>query len=642
MSVPSLTAAELAALLDSLPVAVYRVDAAGRVTYANRGAVESVGRPLEAILGHTAEDFYPPELAARYREDDRRVLGGETLHQIEEHVEPATGRHLFVETTKHPIRAADGRIVGVQGMFLDVTERVQSEASLKDSRELLRLTFASLTDAVFVVDLDRREIVDCNDGAVRTFGWAREELIGSDTRKLHIDDERFCQFGAAYRTAYLTTGEMNGEIDMIRRDGTVFPVEYSGRAIPDFHGRRLFVGIMRDITERRRAEQERRRLEEQMQQAQKLESLGVLAGGVAHDFNNLLTAILGNIDLALLQLDAATPARAPLESARQASRRAADLCRQMLAYAGRGRLERHPVQLNDLVREMDPILRVSASKQVVFATELAAPLPPVEGDPSQLRQVVMNLVLNAAEAIGDQAGSVLVRTARRRLETAQLAATLLPDPLPAGDYVELTVRDTGCGMDAPTRARIFEPFFSTKFAGRGLGLATVLGIVRQHRGALQVESTPGAGTTFSLWLPASVSAAQTPGAAPATAAWRGRGLVLVVDDEDMVRATARGILAHLGFEVIEGRDGVDAVELHQRHRDRLRLVLLDLTMPRMNGTEALRTILRAQPGARVVLVSGYGDEDTAAGLLRDGATAFLAKPFEAAAFTATLRRVLGE
>ncbi|MBI5835472.1 MAG: PAS domain S-box protein [Armatimonadetes bacterium] len=398
----------------------------------------------------------------------------------------------------------------------------------------------------------------------------------------------------------------------------------------------LVFGVVTDITERKLAEEERLQLERRTQQGQRLESLGVLAGGIAHDFNNLLTAILGSAELARGTLPTGHEAGELLLSIETASLRAADLCRQMLAYAGKRRAVAEAVDLAALVEELTHLLRTAISKRATLRLQLAPDLPQVWGDASQMRQVLMNLVVNASEALGDADGEVRVTADEAYLASDQWCNPLDTDPLPPGRYVRIEVADTGCGMSPDTVQRIFEPFFSTKFAGRGLGLSAVLGIVRSHKGSLGVDSVPGAGTTFTLLLPATAATAAGPNAADSRAAWTGHGVILLVDDEDLVRGCGERMLRLLGFEVLTASDGLAAAELYQARSARIDLVILDLTMPRMGGVEAYARMRQHNPNVRVVVASGYGEADLARSFGDAPLAAVIHKPYN----LADLRRVL--
>jgi two-component system cell cycle sensor histidine kinase/response regulator CckA len=395
-------------------------------------------------------------------------------------------------------------------------------------------------------------------------------------------------------------------------------------------------GVARDVTERKQAQQrallaeeERHKLELSVFQAQKLESLGVLAGGIAHDFNNLLTTILGNADLARTVLPPDQPAHAFLGDIELATRRAADLCREMLAYSGKGRFVIQPISLNQLVSEMGQLLSVSTSKKATLIQALAADLPSVLADATQIGQVVMNLITNASEAIGDNEGTITLRTGALWCDRQQFIDAIGDNErLVAGTYAFLEVSDTGTGMQAETVSRIFDPFFSTKFAGRGLGLAAVLGIVRGHKGALKVSSQPGKGTTFRVLFPTHSAPAQ-PGEAKRVAArqLRGDGLVLVADDEKAIRALARNILERAGFRVMTAADGREALELYKQHGHEIRLVVLDMTMPHLDGEGCFLAIRALNPTVKIVLSSGYSEQEVVAHFVGKGLAGFVQKPY---------------
>ena len=420
-------------------------------------------------------------------------------------------------------------------------------------------------------------------------------------------------------------------------DGRVFSLTFSPVVESDY------VNIYaHDITARRRAEQERRKLELQVQHTQKLESLGVLAGGIAHDFNNLLVAILGNAELALRDLSEVSPARGSVEEIRKASVRAAELTGQMLAYSGKGSFVVRPLDLNDLVHEMGHLLEVSISKRTALKYDLAPDLPAVEADASQIRQVVMNLITNASDAIGGRSGAITVRTDVVDMTRSYLEEMYVDEALPEGCYVCLEVSDTGGGMDSDTLPKIFDPFFSTKFAGRGLGLAAVLGIVRGHRGAIGVHSEVGKGTTFRVFLPCTEKELPTPaeGAEPAVESWRGSGTVLIVDDEESVRNVARAMLERFGLTVLTAPDGHSGVETFRRYKDELVLVLLDMTMPRMSGEEAFKEMHEIRPDVPIILASGYEQEDATSHFIGKGLAGFIQKPFQLSALIGKVRAAI--
>lgn len=398
--------------------------------------------------------------------------------------------------------------------------------------------------------------------------------------------------------------------------------------------------LHRRAEELRRGEEERRQLEAEMQHAQKLESLGVLAGGIAHDFNNLLGGVLGNVELAQVELDARSPVQRYLREIATAATRAADLCRQMLAYSGKGRLIQELVDLNELAREMAGLIGVSISKNTRVDFCLTDMLPFVEGDATQLRQVVMNLVTNASEALEDQPGVVTIATGVVQWTGEDAEGFHAWDGMAPGEYVSLEVSDTGCGMDRQTLEHIFDPFYSTKFAGRGLGLAAVLGIIRGHHGGLRVDSVPGKGTTFRVLLPPKMALVPEASASEPRMEATGSGTVLIIDDEPQVRELGAAMLGMAGYRVFVASDATDGLALLEQHAGAIDVVLLDMAMPGMNGRDAFDRIRESDPAVPVVLCSGYG-RDGSTDRFQDGELAgFLAKPFRMAELLSAVKTVV--
>lgn len=404
-------------------------------------------------------------------------------------------------------------------------------------------------------------------------------------------------------------------------------------------------GIALDHHQREQArkaeEKQKEALERKLLETQKLESLGVLAGGIAHDFNNLLTGVLGNATLMRLQLKEWPAMLELLGSIEDASLRAADLCKQMLAYAGKGRFVLQTLDLSTLIHDSIRLLQVSVGKNAQMHFDLEQELPAIEGDPTQLRQILMNLVINASEALGTRNGEITVSTGRMTADRATLDRTYLSPELPEGEYVYLEVSDNGEGMSGETMARIFEPFFTTKFTGRGLGLAAVIGIVRGHRGALKVHSEPGEGSTFKLLLPAVQGAelsAETPIAATATG--NGGGRILIVDDEEIVRSVSMRILKAHGFEPLVARDGREGLEIFRGMQGKIRAVVLDLTMPHMDGETAFRELRLIDPTIQILLMSGFNEQEAVSRFAGKGLAGFIQKPFTPDALIRKLGEVL--
>ncbi|HVU17398.1 MAG TPA: transporter substrate-binding domain-containing protein [Candidatus Didemnitutus sp.] len=400
-------------------------------------------------------------------------------------------------------------------------------------------------------------------------------------------------------------------------------------------------GTHTDITARKLAETENDALQRKMLETQKLESLGVLAGGIAHDFNNLLTAILGNASLLQMDLAKDGPKSAQVGKILVATRRAADLCRQLLAYAGKGAVVVERLNLSRVVQDTTRLLELSLHHaELTFA--LAPSLPSVEADVSQLRQVIMNLVLNAAEALGDKPGRINVSTRTVVLKARELRDALPGGSPPPGEYVCLEVSDTGCGMTPEVRAKIFDPFFTTKFTGRGLGLAAVLGIVRTQHGALTVMSTPGQGSTFAIYLPCVAGHAepltQSPFMPPLSRVAAG-STVLVADDDASIRQLADNILRRAGYEVVLADDGESALQAFEAEPHRFHAGVFDVTMPRLDGTVALERIRARHPNFPCILFSGHSEEDAKGEHARHARTAFVQKPFPPESLIDTLLRL---
>jgi signal transduction histidine kinase/ActR/RegA family two-component response regulator len=394
--------------------------------------------------------------------------------------------------------------------------------------------------------------------------------------------------------------------------------------IRQLEGTRL---VIQEMELRKRAEEERSRLEAELQHAEKLRSLGVLAGGIAHDFNNLLVSVLGNAELAAKELAPNSKAQAFLAEISTAARCAADLTQQMLAYSGKGKFVVEPVDLPEIVEEMSRLLRASIPRNITLARDFPEELPGIEADATQIRQILMNLVINAAEAIGEEEGVITLSAGVEQVEGSQPAADYWHGGPATAPYVYLRVADSGRGMDEQTKARIFEPFFSTKFAGRGLGLAAVLGIVRGHRGGIRVETRLKSGTKFTVLFPRSAKtpAQRSVAAAAAEHPIRGEGTVLVVDDERAIRSLIRRVLERRGFSIVTANDGAEALQIFRKQSDSIVLVVLDLTMPRMGGRETLERLRAIRPDVSTILTSGY-NQDVIESMIVEP-TAFLHKPF---------------
>jgi PAS domain S-box-containing protein len=517
----------------------------------------------------------------------------------------------------------------------EVEERERAERALRASEEAFRSFMSHFPGLAYIKEADTT-FVFASEGFRHHLGLAPEVVEGRTNAE--IFPAQFAARIAGDDRRILATGR--AETIEEELDGRTWSTHKF--VIPRPGGAPRLGGLSLDVTQARRTEAERRRLEQQVEQAQRIDSLGVLAGGIAHDFNNLLATILGNV--ALLRNDAVrgATAEACLADVEWAAQAAAGLCQQMLVYAGRAACVAEPLDLGALVREMAQLLRSSVSRKLGLELRLGDGLPVVVGDPSQLRQVVMNLVLNAAEAIGDADGTVTVTASAVHADRERLRCALLGEEVPEGRCVALEVADTGCGMDGATQRRIFEPFYTTKFAGRGLGLAAVLGIVRQLRGAIEVESAPGRGTRMRVLFPAAEAAVPATHSEPAPAPgdWTGEGLVLVVDDDPAIRRLLQRQLKQLGLGMLEASGGAEGIELFRRHAGRIRAAIVDLTMPHVDGVETLREVRRLDPDVYVVVASGWAEAEVEARFREERPDGFLRKPFRLEAVRDHLRAAL--
>ncbi len=558
--------------------------------------------------------------------------------------------HRTGETITHPISFyTDGRLSGwrnntvftlgsdrIVAMYVDATSEKQAEETLRLSEEKYRTIFDNSTDAIFVHDANSGALIEVNEAMLQMYGCTIEQA-------LTISPNDFClgvsPYSAAEVASRIEQARNSGHVTFPwharRLDGSLFWTEVKLTAV-EISGRGHIIAMVRDVTE----EKKQKEMQVQLQHVQKLESLGVLAGGIAHDFNNILMAIVGNTELALYELPSGSPARDNLHSIETSSHRAADLCRQLLAYSGKGRFVSELIDLSELVREILNMLHVSISKLTTLRLHLDDSLPLIEGDPTQIRQVLMNLVINASEALSDQNGVVSITTGTLEIDADALAKmTLSTDNIP-GKRCFIEVADTGCGMDEATKGRIFEPFFTTKFTGRGLGMAAVMGIVRGHHGDLDLTTAPGQGTTFKVLMPI---AGETPLATDPVkvdeSLWHGTGLILLVDDEEAVRSTCARMLKRLGFETVTACDGREALDIFRERRHEITCVLMDLTMPTMGGEEAWHEMRRLLPEVKVILASGYNKQELIRETTVQGLVRFIQKPYKLALLSQTLRSV---
>ncbi|HXC15883.1 MAG TPA: ATP-binding protein [Holophagaceae bacterium] len=608
-------------LVEQFPDAIILRDGS-RIRYANPAAVKLFAAPDAAGLeGRSIREFLERQEASS-GELTRSGVHRYTAALRERMLKTLDGREVPVEVTDISIALTQGRPL-ILDVFRDLTKRRAMEDALRRSEQDFQRFFDMAPMPLVLAERPDGRVLRANALAVELF-----EAEGADLESLRTGDFYVrAEDRTRLREAVAARGRLDSmEVDVLTHKGRLRRVLASA-ALVSYSGRDALLAGFMDVTLRMKTE-------EALRQAQKLESLGLMAGGVAHDFNNLLTALIGNLELARLAQQEEMPAELFFDAMAATLRRAGDLSRQMLAYAGQAQVEILPVDINASARELAALMAASMSKKIELRFDLAEDLPLVEGDPVQLQQVLLNLVTNAADAIGGNEGAI---TLSSRVEDAA------PDTEPGshpGRSVVLEVRDTGVGMSEKVRARIFDPFFTTKAAGRGLGLSTLLGILKAHHASVRVDSEPGSGSRFILRfpLPEKLSIPR-PGATTGPFSIEGlEGLVLLVDDETDIRMTAGSQLQRMGLHVVEAADGREALREVERHSAALKLVILDLSMPRMDGAEALARIRETHPALPVILSSGFDPNQRTPELLKQPKTWFLPKPYR----LSELRRLVGE
>jgi PAS domain S-box-containing protein len=592
---------------------------------------------MPQTLGLKTADVEMTETAAGARFSIRYPTGGGALAWLRKAVMYPWSARTLAREFKQTDDALFARNVALES---EISEHRATETALSESDDRFLKAFHATPTPMSVTSLPDGRFIEVNESFVRVCGHPREALIGrrGSDFNMWLEPQQRDAFIARLQ-AEGTVGGLEAEFET--RGGEHWTGLVSG-VVVTHSGEPCVVWNALDITERKRAEAAHRDLERRILQAQKLESLGVLAGGIAHDFNNLLVGILGNADLALRETESSPSAKKRIAEIRKAAQRAAELTRQMLAYAGKGQLSRGRLNLPDLIGETARLMRSAMPKNTRF--ELCPSPDPIwiEADETQIGQVVMNLITNAAESCVAGGGEVRVTTGVVEADRAYLDGSHFDNTLPEGSYAFVEVADTGCGMDEATLKRIFEPFFSTKFTGRGLGLAASLGIVRRHEGALRVTSAPGGGTTFRVLFPLAAAEPAPQPVARAAVEWEGAGRILVVDDEEDVRSVAEEMLRSIGFDPITVPGGTEAIQQLQRHGDSLVAALLDMTMPDMDGETTFSELRRVRADVPIVLSSGHGLEHGSR--WADGKTrvAFLAKPYTVDGMRETFRRLLAE
>jgi PAS domain S-box-containing protein len=603
----------------------------GRFIRVNRAFRRMLGYAEGELLSKSWRDVTHPGDMERSLENARRLLEGKAASfDTEERLLCKDGREAWVHLNVVMIRDGEGKPLHFVGDVVDVTERRRAAEALRGSEQKYRALVENTKDVAYSTDAEGR-LTFLGPQAAR-YGIDPDEAVSRSLLEFVAPEDRERIAGEFQRT--MTTGEeFPTEFRIVGADGREHWFEDEGRVLRNASGEAIGVsGALRDVTERKQ-------LEDQFRQAQKLEAVGRLAGGVAHDFNNMLGAIIGYADLILPVLEERDPLRSDIEHIKNAADRAAGLTRQLLAFSRKQALEPRVLGLNDVIVNLEKMLHRLIGEDIELRTALAEDLGRVKADPGQVDQVIMNLAVNARDAM-PEGGMLTIETANVELDEEYARSHV---GVKSGPYVMLAVSDTGCGMDEATRSRIFEPFFTTKEVGKGtgLGLSTVYGIVKQSGGNIWVYSEPGKGTTFKLYFPLVEEAAEPEKAKkPAETRARGRETVLVVEDEDVLRGLVRRMLGLLDYEVLEAASGGDAFLLCERHKEPIHLMITDVVMPQMGGRQLAERVASLHPEMKVLYMSGYTDDAIVHhGVLEPG-TPFLQKPFTASSLARTVRKVL--
>ena len=549
----------------------------------------------------------------------------------------------FVEVNATPILNGN-TVTGLQGFARDITERKRAEMLLHKSEENLR-TIIDIIPVPLAMNDEYGNITYLNKAFVHSIGYNSSDIPTlNHWWHLAYPDPKYRASVADNWTRNIDEAKRTNapfvpvEANIVCKDNSIRTFVCNATSLGNnFSGNHVVV--LYDITDRKKAEEEKQTQEQQLQHTQKLESLGVLSGGIAQDFNNILAIIMGYCSLTKLNYETAEKNIPIIEDAAE---KAAGLCRQMLAYAGKAQLTKTKINMVKKVDEIVAMLKATLPQNAVINSDLSAEIPLIEGDASQLRQVVMNLIINASEAIGTEQGEVNVSLARIKVIAGKEVEDYHGKPIPPGEYVCLEVTDNGCGMDEETKWRIFEPFYTTKFTGRGLGMSAVLGIIKSHGGALQLFTQPGEGTTFKVYLAVpwkNTGDADQAVSAPSTP-WTGSGTILLVEDEDQIRDIARSFLEMFGFTVLEAVNGREALEMYQKNATEITLVVTDMGMPVMDGYELFHKLKSLDPELPIVVSSGYGDAEVSARIGSDNIAGIISKPYNPSQLREVLKMVV--
>ena len=625
---------KLRMIIDNVPDMIWLMSADKfQLNYLSHSVESLIGYTVKEALNRPFSDIITPasyEYATKYFERAVRQIEADLskvpiVHTLELEYIHKNGSILWVEITAMPIFDGTGKFVELIGVSRDISKRIEAEKALKKSEERFRNIFETSRDAIYITSRDGK-IIEINPAGAELFGYSHDKIIGSDILDVYhnpADRDKFKKI--IEKKEYVK----DYEIKFRKKDGSKIECLLTSTLWRSDDGDILgYQGVIRDITDRKR-------MISQLQQVQKMEAIGTLAGGIAHNFNNLLMTIQGNTSLIMMKTDPKHPNYKKLKTIEEHIKYGSDLSRQLLGFARGGQYQTKTININVIIR-MSAKIFASTKKEITIHSNLQKNLSSVDADPGQIEQVVLNLLINASQALPD-GGEIFIRTENVELAEFQLA----PFQEQAGQYVKLSVTDTGIGMDKKTQEKIFEPFFTTKEHGQGtgLGLSSVYGIVKNHDGYITVYSEPGKGSTFKIYLPASEKTPEKENKI-VEPLLKGNETILVIDDETMIVEIGETLLTELGYSVLTANGGKAALEIYNSHYEQIDLVILDMIMPIMSGSETFAQLKTINPDARILLSSGYSIDGQASDLMKQGCSGFIQKPFNLLELSKKVREVL--
>jgi len=623
------TLRELDIVFNTVPAAIWIKDKHNNYLRVNKAAARLLEMEPDDVAGKSAYELFPSTGEDIYQQDLKVIQSGHILRDAITPIQTAKGEVKTIISDKIPYYDSNGELIGVIVFSLDITEQSKIQKEIKNANAYNRGLIESTLDCLFIISPLER-LIDINRAAEQATEYSREELMGKEFDSLFTDSVKAKEL---FEQA-LTTGEARGvTLNLLNRSGESAPYLVSASVYRNEENEIIgVIAAAKDISDLKKAE-------ERLSQAQKMESIGKLAGGVAHDFNNLLTGIMGYANLLKMELPPENPSHEAAITIEKAAERASELTGQLLGFARQGKIMNVPVNLNNIIKEVNQLLVRTLNKNIVVRQELGEQELQVIGDPGQLQQVVLNLAVNAKDAMPD--GGVLTFGLKRFSVDEKFCLT--HPGIKPGEYVLLYVNDTGKGIPLSIQNRVFEPYFTTKKEGEGtgMGLAMAYGIVKNHSGGIYLTSEPGKGTQFDIFLPFHGEIApESSIAAPEAKIQKGQGNILLVDDESIIRELATTLLVQLGYQVKTASNGQQAIDYYQQHYQEVHLVILDMIMPGMSGPEVFNLMKEINPQVKVIISSGYGRDGKVQGMMNAGVAGFIPKPFRLQELAAEVAKVI--